>query len=653
MVGLNPEVGHEQMAGLNFVHGIAQALWQGKLFHIDLNGQPGQVRPGPGLRPRRPAQRVLPGRPAGERRQRGTAGGRPTTARGTSTTSRCAPRTSPACGRRRRRTCGPTCCSRSGPLAYRADPDVPGGAGGQPGRPSWRCRRWPTASPMPSCWPTAGVLRDVRRRGGRAARLRVRCARPARRRAPAGRPLSAAGSGRAWSPGSTPPPRPARSSSATRDRSAGPRWGGRRIPTAPRSTRTPGGTPCRSRWPRPAASTTSTRCRSAASSTAWSASTRRATSCGRPCSGTTYGRPVPPRTSSASSAGRQAWADAVGIVPVASFTVTKLRWLAGHEPENAARTAAVCLPHDWLTWRLAGAGDLSGLVTDRSDASGTGYWSAATGGYRPDLLELGLGHGARRADGARPERAGAAGTARRCSGRGPATTRRPPSGWVPGRVTSSCRSARPGVVECRGRRTGGRPERDRRGLRRRHRAAPAARVHPQRARVLDAAARLLGVDHAGLSDLALSAPAGADGLVLVPYLEGERTPNRPDATGSLHGLTLATTTPAHLARAAVEGLLCGLADGLDALRDQGADGAPGAAGRRRCAVRGGPADRTRRPRLPGRRADTGRVRRRRCCPAGGLGAVRRRRAARLGDGCVPAVRRGPDPLGAGALCRGP
>ncbi|BCL13581.1 xylose isomerase [Micromonospora sagamiensis] len=41
LVGLNPEVGHEQMAGLNFVHGIAQALWQGKLFHIDLNGQRG------------------------------------------------------------------------------------------------------------------------------------------------------------------------------------------------------------------------------------------------------------------------------------------------------------------------------------------------------------------------------------------------------------------------------------------------------------------------------------------------------------------------------------------------------------------------------------------------------------------------------------
>jgi xylulokinase len=85
------------------------------------------------------------------------------------------------------------------------------------------------------------------------------------------------------------------------------------------------------------------------------------------------------------------------------------------------------------------------------------------------------------------------------------------------------------------------------------------------ARVLDATARLLGVDHDELSRLALSAPAGAGGLVLVPYLEGERTPDKPHATGSLHGLTLATSDPAHLARAAVEGLLCGLADGLEAI----------------------------------------------------------------------------------------
>jgi xylulokinase len=90
------------------------------------------------------------------------------------------------------------------------------------------------------------------------------------------------------------------------------------------------------------------------------------------------------------------------------------------------------------------------------------------------------------------------------------------------------------------------------------------------ARVLDAACRLLGVDHDELSRLALAAPAGAGGLVLVPYLEGERTPDRPTATGSMHGLTLDTARPENIARAAVEGLLCGLADGLDALQEHGA-----------------------------------------------------------------------------------
>src|SRR3954447_24091661 len=89
--------------------------------------------------------------------------------------------------------------------------------------------------------------------------------------------------------------------------------------------------------------------------------------------------------------GGQAWADAVGLVPVASFTVTKLRWLAEQEPANAARTAAVCLPHDWLTWQLAGTPGLAELVTDPGDASGTGYWSPAEEAYRPDLLERAFG----------------------------------------------------------------------------------------------------------------------------------------------------------------------------------------------------------------------------------------------------------------------
>ena len=85
-----------------------------------------------------------------------------------------------------------------------------------------------------------------------------------------------------------------------------------------------------------------------------------------------------------------------GSVPVASFTSTKLRWLRDAEPENAARVAAVALPHDWLTWRLRGFGPenprLDTLTTDRSDASGTGYWNPTIGDYDYELLTIALGH---------------------------------------------------------------------------------------------------------------------------------------------------------------------------------------------------------------------------------------------------------------------
>jgi xylulokinase len=268
--------------------------------------------------------------------------------------------------------------------------------------------------------------------------------------------------------------------------------------------------------------------------------------------------------------GPREWADAVGLVPVASFTVTKLRWLAEAEPQNAARTQAVCLPHDWLTWRLAGAPGGDRLVTDRGDASGTGYWSAATGKYRPDLLRLALGHdavvprvlspcessgttsrGARLGPGTGDNAAAALGLAAR---EGDVIVSIGTSGVVT--AVSGVPSADPsGIVAGFADATG--------------RYLPLIATL-NAARVLYVTARLLGVDHATLSELALTAPPGAGGLVLVPYLEGERTPDRPNATGSLHGLTLSSAEPAHLARAAVEGLLCGLADGLDALEAQGA-----------------------------------------------------------------------------------
>lgn len=88
--------------------------------------------------------------------------------------------------------------------------------------------------------------------------------------------------------------------------------------------------------------------------------------------------------------GPGAWAERIGVVPVAAITATKLRWLADSEPANADATAAVCLPHDWLTWRLSGSTDIGDVRTDRSDASGTGYFSAKSGEYQQDLLELAM-----------------------------------------------------------------------------------------------------------------------------------------------------------------------------------------------------------------------------------------------------------------------
>ena len=264
-------------------------------------------------------------------------------------------------------------------------------------------------------------------------------------------------------------------------------------------------------------------------------------------------------------AGGLAWAEAVGVVPVASFTITKLRWLAENEPEHARRTAAVCLPHDWLTWKLSGSSDLASLTTDRSDASGTGYWSAATGEYRTDLLERALGFvplvprvvdpaapagemssGALLGAGAGDNAAAALGLG---AGEGDVVVSIGTSGVVTA-VTGAPTMDPTGVVAGFA---------DATGL-----FLPLVATM-NAARVLDAAATLLDVDHAGLAALALQAPAGADGLALVPYLEGERTPNRPDAAGALHGMTLASMTRPNLARAAVEGLLCGLADGLDAV----------------------------------------------------------------------------------------
>lgn len=265
--------------------------------------------------------------------------------------------------------------------------------------------------------------------------------------------------------------------------------------------------------------------------------------------------------------GRHAWAEAVGAVPEAGHPVSKLRWLARNEPQNAARVAEVLQPHDWLVWQLMARPQRR--TTDRGEASGTGYWSAALESYRPDLVELALGHEVTLPEVIAPaEPAGrtpeglliSAGTGETMAaalglglGLGDAVISLGASGSVCA-VHHEALTDRTGTITSYADATG--------------MYMPAVRTL-NATRVLRGAAELLGTDVKGLSDLAQQSTPGAYGLVLLPYLAGEQTPNLPHTAGSLHGLRRESMRPEHLARAAFEGMLCGLADALNVLRDRG------------------------------------------------------------------------------------
>ncbi|MEZ5139504.1 MAG: xylulokinase [Acidimicrobiales bacterium] len=275
--------------------------------------------------------------------------------------------------------------------------------------------------------------------------------------------------------------------------------------------------------------------------------------------------------------GPAAWAEACGSVPVAAFTIAKLLWLRRHEPEGYRRVRHVMLPHDWLTRRLSGR-----IVTDRGDASGTGWWSPAEERYRPDLLELvdpdrdwsevlpevlgpteAAGTWGARADHARAD--GSWETL-------PATIVAPGTGdnmaaalglgMAPGDLALSFGTSATAFT------VSDRPTADATGTVAGF-ADATGRFLPlvctlNATKVTDAVARLLGVSPPELDALALAAPAGAGGLVLVPHLDGERTPNRPEATGVLRGLR-SDVGREQLARAAVEGVVCNLLEGADQL----------------------------------------------------------------------------------------
>ena len=265
--------------------------------------------------------------------------------------------------------------------------------------------------------------------------------------------------------------------------------------------------------------------------------------------------------------GPNKWADAVGSVPVASFTVTKLRWLANNEPENAKKVSGVMLPHDWLTWQLMGTPDE--YVTDRGDASGTGYWSPQTNEYRKDLLKLALGKEVQLPRVASPNEiigqtttgiSVAPGTGDNMAaalGLGAATGDIVISLGTSG--TAYTVSANPtndasGIIAGFADATGN--------------YLPLA-CTLNAARVINAGAAVLNVSLDQFADLALTAKPGADGLVLLPFLDGERTPNLPNAKGSMHGLTRSNLTPANFARACIEGMLCSLAEASDVITNFG------------------------------------------------------------------------------------
>ena len=266
--------------------------------------------------------------------------------------------------------------------------------------------------------------------------------------------------------------------------------------------------------------------------------------------------------------GKQRWVKAVGSSPVASFTLTKVAWVA----ENA---------------------HLEALFTDRSDASGTIYYDAASNEYRRDLIAMVLepaeGTEAARehADAimlptvlgphdaaavkASPEIAGknVEGGCIIAPGGGDNAMASLGLGMSVGDVSVSLGTsgvaaaisenptydltgAVSGFADCTG-----------------HYLPLACTINGSR--ILDAGRAALGVDYDELASLAFASEPGAGGITLVPYFDGERTPNRPDATATLSGMTLANTTRENMARAFVEGLLCSQRDCLELIRSLGAE----------------------------------------------------------------------------------
>ena len=266
-------------------------------------------------------------------------------------------------------------------------------------------------------------------------------------------------------------------------------------------------------------------------------------------------------------------ASAVGSALVASFTVSKVRWLAKNEKANAQRVAAIALPHDWISWKISGSGSIADLFTDRGDASGTGYFDSVKNEYLRDIFAKAIGTNqeitfpriveprvfATKTKSGIPIAAGTGDNASAAIG----------VGAEPGDVVVSLGTSGTAFAVSKT------PTHDASGEVAGF-ADGTGYFLPlvctlNAARILDAATRILGVSHDELGELALKAKPGANGLTLLPYFEGERTPNRPDATGVFSGMNLSNSNAEDFARAMIEGMLCGMADAVASLEKLGVE----------------------------------------------------------------------------------
>ncbi len=265
------------------------------------------------------------------------------------------------------------------------------------------------------------------------------------------------------------------------------------------------------------------------------------------------------------------WAEHVGSVPVASFTVAKLSWLKRVEPKNWAQVARICLPHDFLSWYLRGGGS-NEITTDRGDASGTGYWSAKTGQYDQEVLQIidstrdwskmlprvaapleatGTWKDAVIGCGTGDNMAGALGI-----------------GLLPGDIAISLGTS--GTVYAVSATPTSDPTAAVAGF-----ADATGSFLPlvctlNATKVFDSFANILNCDLKQFGELAMASTTGANELVLLPYLDGERTPNLPNARAMVVGLN-SNHSRNDVARAAIEGVVCGLLDGLAAITNCGVD----------------------------------------------------------------------------------